>query len=197
MIDRLNVAAEMPEAVVVAMQGLPTPGLAGDAEGQQSGWQFTQGQSDDRDLKFFNALLPLLEDKFHVDHKRVYAVGLANGGFFAYLLWSERPDVLTAVAAGGCKLLPEVKLKKPMPVLHFAGENDMRVLLREQKETIEELRKVNGCSDAGVPSENGWVVYPSEKGAPVYEFIDSSGNVYSDGAVKATIAFLKERAAQR
>src|SRR5438445_13596446 len=42
-----------PEAVVVYMQGLPTPGKLTDPEGKRSGWQSGPGDQKDRDLKCF------------------------------------------------------------------------------------------------------------------------------------------------
>jgi len=42
-----------PEAVVVYMQGLNTPGKLTDPDGKKSGWQSGPGDQKDRDLKFF------------------------------------------------------------------------------------------------------------------------------------------------
>ena len=52
---------EWPEAISVSMQALPTPGRFIDFEGKESGWQLRQGHMDDRDLKFFDALLARLK----------------------------------------------------------------------------------------------------------------------------------------
>ena len=46
-----------PEAIVVYMQGLPTPGMLTDPQGLKAGWQMTEGLEGDRDLKFFDAVL--------------------------------------------------------------------------------------------------------------------------------------------
>ena len=47
---------EWPEATVVYPDGLPTPTPV-DLQGARPGWQRSPGQQDDRDLKFFDALL--------------------------------------------------------------------------------------------------------------------------------------------
>src|SRR4029079_10010630 len=44
-----------PEALVVYMQGLNTPGRLTDPEGKKPGWQSAAGFQGDRDLKFFDA----------------------------------------------------------------------------------------------------------------------------------------------
>src|SRR5262245_56435394 len=62
-----------PEAIVVYMQGLNTAGRIVDREGKQPGWQFAPGKNDDRDLKFFDAVLASLEKDYRVDKKRIYS----------------------------------------------------------------------------------------------------------------------------
>ncbi|HEV8181932.1 MAG TPA: hypothetical protein VGQ61_06135, partial [Candidatus Angelobacter sp.] len=86
-----------PGAVIVYPQGLKTPSLV-DPQGNFPGWQVRGGQTglNDRDLKFFDAMLATLRQKFPVDHERVYATGFSNGAIFTYLLWSERGKVLAA-----------------------------------------------------------------------------------------------------
>ncbi len=75
-----------PEAIVVYMQGLPTP-IYVDPQGADRGFQQTPGQLGDRDLKFFDAVLATLKSKYPVDENRVYSTGFSNGGMFTYLLW--------------------------------------------------------------------------------------------------------------
>src|ERR1043166_1066924 len=64
-----------PEAIVVYMQGLNTPGRLTDPEGQKAGWQFGIGDQGDRDLKFFDVVLSSLKGDYRVDEKRIYATG--------------------------------------------------------------------------------------------------------------------------
>lgn len=52
-----------PEALVVYPQGLPSSGKLVDREGRQAGWQFSAGQLQDRDLKFFDAVLETLKSE--------------------------------------------------------------------------------------------------------------------------------------
>lgn len=55
-----NYHTRWPEALVVYMQGLNTPGRLTDPEGRKPGWQHAAGEQDDRDLKFFDAVLASL-----------------------------------------------------------------------------------------------------------------------------------------
>ncbi len=91
-----------PEAVVVYMQGVPTPGHITDFEGKLNGWQKTVGDQNDRDLKFFDAVLATLKKEYNVDSKRVYATGHSNGGAFSYLLWEARGDQFAGFAPSAC-----------------------------------------------------------------------------------------------
>lgn len=67
-----------PEAIVVYMQDLPTPGKLGDVQGIRPGWQHDMGELGNRDLKFFDAVLGTLREKYSVDDRRVYATGFSN-----------------------------------------------------------------------------------------------------------------------
>src|SRR5262245_2152592 len=54
------------EAIVVYMQGLPTPTKT-DPKGKQPGWQYHVGDQGDRDLHFFDAVLTDLRHRYKVD----------------------------------------------------------------------------------------------------------------------------------
>ena len=159
-----------PEAIVVYMQGLKTPGTIVDPQGKWPGWQKTFGDQGDRDLKFFDAALATLKKDYNVDAKRIYATGHSNGGGFTYLLWAARGDVLAAVAPCaaaaliGNGALPDdlpaalarqaeasrrsMKNLKPKPVLHMAGEADplgeIRLAATDHRRSAEDQRLRRG-----------------------------------------------------
>src|SRR5260370_8326604 len=87
-----------PEAIVVYPQGLPTPGIIMDPKGERPGWQREPGQEHDRDLKFVDAILPKLREKYSVDPFRIYATGFSTGRIFPYLLLSPRPTPFLPLA---------------------------------------------------------------------------------------------------
>ncbi len=179
-----------PEAIVVYMQGLNTPGKLTDLEGKRPGWQFLVGEQGDRDLKFFDTVLAELKRDYKVDGKRIYATGHSNGGAFTYLLWSARGDQLAAVAPPSTT---EFVPLKPKPVLHIAGEKDPLVKFELQKETMANLRKLNQCGK-GEPWEKVCTLYPSKIGAPVVTFIHPGTHQFPTEAQALVIKFFQQHA---
>jgi polyhydroxybutyrate depolymerase len=182
-----------PEAIAVYMQGLNTPGVLTDPLGKKSGWQKTIGDKNDRDLKFFDAVLATLKKDYQVDEKRVYATGHSNGGAFTYLLWATRGDVFAAVAPSGAIARRQSGDLKPKPVLHVAGETDNLVRFEWQKLMIDSLRKLNGCAD-GTPWGQWCTLYPSKTGTPVVTYIYPGGHAFPQEAPPIIVKFFKEHA---
>lgn len=179
------------EAIVVYPQGLPTPGIVMDFEGKKPGWQREAGQENDRDLKFVDTILATLRQKYSIDETRVYATGFSNGGLFTYLLLSQRPNVFAAFAPGGSALMRSVQLTKPRPVFHYGGEKDQLARFSRQQETIEQLRKFNGCAAQGEPCGPNCTIYPSAKGAPVATFIHPFGHIYPPEVTPLIVKFFQ------
>jgi len=182
---------EWPEAISVYMEALPTPGRFIDFEGKQSGWQLRQGHMGDRDLKYFDALLARLKQDYQVDDRRVYAVGNSSGGYFTYLLWAARGDVLTAVAPVASEAADMLPALKPKPAIVIGGTNDQRVKYEWMRTTWEAVRKLNGCAAEGTPWAEQCTLFPSASGTPVVEFIHPGGHEYPKGANAAIVRFFK------
>jgi len=184
-----------PEAMVVYMQGLNTPGRLTDPEGKKPGWQSTAGAQGDRDLKFFDAVLASLKQDYRVDTKRIYASGHSNGGGFTYLLWAVRGDVFAAVAPSAAVAIRTLPLLKPKPVLHVAGEKDTLVKFEWQQQTLAGVRKLNKCGE-GQPweGEKNCTIYPSKLGAPVVTLIHPGPHSFPAGAPASIVKFFKEHA---
>jgi polyhydroxybutyrate depolymerase len=182
-----------PEAIVVYMQGLNTPCRLTDPNGEKPGWQRTVGDQDDRDLKFFDAVLASLKQDYRVDAKRIYATGHSNGGGFTYLLLAARADRFAAFAPSAAATGPGIKLSQPKPILHVAGENDPLVKFEWQQHTLEAVRKLNQCGE-GKPwtDENGCTIYESTVNAPVVTFIHSGTHAYPAKAPAIIVKFFKQ-----
>ena len=185
-----------PEAVVVYMQGLPTPGQLTDPEGKRNGWQKNAADQGGRDLKFFDAVLGSLQKECKIDPKRIYATGHSNGGGFTYLLWAERGDVFAAVAPSGALSLPALPKLKPKPLLHLAGETDPLVKFSWQEKMIQAVRKLNGCAESGLPWASAGdltgTLYPSATGAPLITLIHPGGHNFPAEAPDLIVRFFKE-----
>jgi len=186
---------QWPDAIVVYMQGLPTPGQISDPDGKKAGWQKEKGDQEDRDLKFFDDVLKSLKADYKVDEKQIYAMGHSNGGSFTYLLWAERPDILAAVAPSGAAALKNRNSLKPKPMLHVAGDNDPLVKYAWQKLMIDAVMKTNECGE-GVPWEEKCTQFPSKIGTPVVTFVTSSGHKFPVEAPALIVKFFKQHQQQ-
>ncbi len=187
-----------PEAVVVYMQGLPTPGQLTDPEGKKNGWNSKYGDSDNRDLKFFDAVLSSLQKEYKIDPKRIYSTGHSNGGWFTYLLWAERGDLFAAMAPSGALSRDGLPHMKPKPVLHVAGETDPLVKYVWQDWMMQADRKLNGCAELGTPWASAGdltgTIYSSATGTPFISLIHPGGHTYPQKAPALIVRFFKENA---
>ncbi len=180
-----------PEAIVVYMQGLNTPGKLTDPEGKKPGWQPAQGEQGDRDLKFFDDVLATLKEKHKVDERRIYSTGHSNGGGFTYLLWAERPAVFAAVAPSAAAGHRGMKALKPKPVMHIAGEQDKLVKYEWQQLMMTRLKALNECGD-GTEWGKNCTLYPSKSGNPVVTLIHPGAHGYPAEAPELIVKFFKE-----
>ena len=182
-----------PEAIVVYMQGLNTPGVLFDPHGKLSGWHFVGGSQGDRDLKFFDHVLATLCQEDRVDEKRIYATGHSNGGYFTYLLWAARGDRLAACAPTAASAIPVLARLKPKPVLHIAGRNDLSVKFEWQQRSLDRLCELNECG-TGQPWDGGeyCTLYPSKIHAPVVTCIHPDGHGNPPDASAMIVKFFQE-----
>lgn len=184
-----------PEAIVVYLQGLNTPGRLTDPEGKKTGWQHAAGDQGDRDLKFFDAVLARLQTDCRVDTKRIYATGHSNGGAFTYLLWAERGDVFAAFAPSAAAAARTLAQLKPKPVLHVAGRKDALVKFEWQEQTMTALRRRHQCGE-GRPWEGrpDCTLYPSALNAPVVTYIHPGPHTFPAAAPALIVQFFQQHA---
>jgi polyhydroxybutyrate depolymerase len=182
---------EWPEAIVVYMQGIPTPGRLTDQEGTLNGWQHDPGDHDDRDLKFFDAVLATLKMDYQIDESRVYATGHSNGAAFTCVLWVARGDELAAIAPSG-GFSRSARSAKPKPVLHIAGEKDPLVRFAVQKIAMNAVRRINGCDGEAKEWAKNCLEYPSSQGTPFVAFIHPGDHQYPAEAPALIVKFFKQ-----
>lgn len=179
-----------PEAVVVYPQGLPT-NPAEDPEGY--GWIYKPGDADGlRDVKFVDAMLATMHQKFPVDDQRVYATGFSNGAMFSYVLWGARTNVFAAFAIVSGRIPDNVHLSVAKPLLAVAGQQDRTVIFKDQLKSIAAARELDGAEGEGKACGGECMNYASSKGTPVVTFIHGGGHVYPPGTPYITVLFFKE-----
>lgn len=179
-----------PEAIVVYPQGLPTVSKV-DPQGVRPGWQMEAGAYSDRDLKFFDAMLATLRQKYAVNDQRIYATGFSNGAIFSYLLWAERGKVLAAFGICAGRLMASEHLTEPRSVLVIGGQADPILPFSDQEQAIEAARQVDGATGPGQPCGPQCTLYPSSSHTPVVTRIHPGGHVYPPWAAPAFVEFFK------
>ena len=90
-------------------------------------WGLLPNRIDD-DLALFDALFAKVSAAYRVDPKRIYVLGMSNGGYFAHLVAKERSNVVAAVAAHsgalGLQTLGGVNAARKFPVMIVHGGQD-------------------------------------------------------------------------
>jgi polyhydroxybutyrate depolymerase len=185
-----------PQAICVYMEGLPTK-TTRDPEGKRNGWQRFGGENDDRDLKFFDAVLESLLKEDRGDADRVFITGHSNGASFTQTIWAERGNFLAAVAPSAGGSVRQTRNITALPSMHIAGTNDLIVDYSQQKELMTRVREVNGCEGEGILREDGCREYASKSGNPCVEYVHEGGHQYPAEAPGLIVKFFKQHARKR
>jgi polyhydroxybutyrate depolymerase len=188
------------EAFIVCPQALPAP-VRRDPQGNLPAWQIRTDSLNNRDLKFFDAILKTLREQHQIDEKRVYVTGHSNGGFFTYLLWAERGDQLAAIAPSASHanaIRARLSSLRPLPIMHIAGEQDTTIPFRNQRQSMDAIKQSLQCEPEGklwakVGSLTA-TLYPSRKGVPFVEVIHPGDHKYPGDAPALIVRFFKELA---
>ncbi len=86
MLRRYHLQQLWPEAIVVYPQGLNTPGRLTDRKEKKPRLAAQREHGEDRDLKYFDAVLADLKKDYKVDDKRIYSTGHSNGGGYVFIM---------------------------------------------------------------------------------------------------------------
>lgn len=192
-VRKYHVNTLWPQAISIYPQGLPTIGALTDPDGKRNGWQKDVGDYNDRDLKFFDAMLKWVHGKAIVNDKAIFSLGHSNGGSFTYLLWKARPDVMRAIAPSGAGGASS-RGTKPIPVFQTTGQNDPLVKFPLQKRAVEYVKKIDECEPTGKKLDDHMTRWDSKVGAPVVWYVFDGGHEYPEDALQKSVDFLKEYA---
>ena len=136
-----------------------------------------------QDMQFLHRMLDRLATNYPVDTRRIYAVGLGEGGFMAIRMGCNMADRIAAIAVVGAAM-PRMQScipSRPLPALLMNGTDDpvvpydggrykdgmMRLLSAE--DSAKEWARLNHCSEK--PSESKLPALPGGgKDTKVYLF---------------------------
>ena len=85
--------------------------------------------SGSEDVAFIRALIEHLKQRLSVDARRIYAIGMSNGGMMSHRLACELSDQLAGIAAvAGTDATSSCQPRRPIPVLMIHALDDDHVL---------------------------------------------------------------------
>jgi polyhydroxybutyrate depolymerase len=91
-------------------------------------WNDSRGLSPADDVGFVRLLIEQLQHSYKIDHKRIYATGISNGGFFSMRLACDLSQKIAAVAAVAATmpepLVPLCKPSEPVSAMFIHGTKD-------------------------------------------------------------------------
>jgi len=193
--QQMHIQTIWKEAIVVYPQGLTGRPVKNDTEGKKTGWQIVANQTDgdvqNKDLDFFDAMLSTMKQKYSVDADRIYSTGFSNGAIFSFLLWAERSNIIAAIGeCAGCIAEGET-LTTARAALAIAGTADTTNPFANQQQSIEKARVVDNATGNGQPCGQYCTLYPSTTQTPVKTLIHPGGHIYPPWAPAEIVKFFK------
>lgn len=77
------------------------------------------------DVEFTSKILDDLAETAKIDTNRVFATGISDGAMMCYLLAARLSDRIAAIApVSGTLEVDDIRLRRPVPILHFHGTAD-------------------------------------------------------------------------
>jgi len=118
----INSIAERENFIVVYPQG---SSFFGYSHWNVGGW--TNSSSVD-DVGLIDFLIELISQEYNINHDRIYATGMSNGGFFSFLLGCQLSEKFAAVASVTGSMTNETfnecNPQREVPVLQIHGTDD-------------------------------------------------------------------------
>lgn len=127
-------------------------------EGIGTGERAWAGPDDERDLRFVDDLLSVIDQKVGIDLTRVYAAGFSNGSGFVWMLECSRADRFAGFGHVQQSMAEEVyqrcKPSKHVPTIWIHGDADPKAVWEGNNQTIgvprtiDYLLSLHGCDPA-------------------------------------------------
>lgn len=177
-----------PEATVVYPQGLDVQLLGKKAPG----WQIAPKTLDNRDVKFYDALLKKVEKDFQGDSHRIYTCGMSNGAIFSYVLLAERGKDFAAAAPVAGFAPPAFKGAPAVPILITHGTQDPLLKFQMAERSRDVALSNNGSGKTEKEWQPGYVLYtPVSRGNEVVWHVHDGGHTWPSGTTEAIVKFFK------
>lgn len=132
-------------AIFVAAEGL----TGGNGEASGPGWWNT----DNRDMKFLDAMLAKLNAGLCVDSSRIFSTGFSFGGMMSYSVGYEY-TIFRAIApcSGDLQVIPHEETNKaPLPIMAFHGDKDDFVTTARGRAARDKYVARNQCGSMTMP----------------------------------------------
>jgi polyhydroxybutyrate depolymerase len=147
--SKMNDKADEAGFIVVQPDGTGSPVSwnAGDACCEPA-------NSDDvDDVGFMKAIAAEVATLACIDDRRIYAMGMSNGGYLSHRLACEESDFVAAIGPVVASLSPELQcdLTRAVPVMQISGSLDNGAV---NTVSFESWRDMNGCTDAAEQTYN-------------------------------------------
>jgi polyhydroxybutyrate depolymerase len=134
-------------------------GVQPDGTGEPASWNAgadccapanTEGKDD---TGLVQAIAAEIESKVCVDRKRIYSVGMSNGGYLSHRLACEESQFVAAIGpvVGSLSTELECDLERAVPVMQVSGSEDN---LASREQSFQAWRDLNGCTDEAEETYN-------------------------------------------
>jgi len=184
MASRAPVSSSWREAIVIYPNGTTRPGT-----GPGFAWQGRSGELEDRDLRFFDAMVEWLLTNGCIDQRRVFVFGYSNGAGFAYLLACERANRIAAVAIVSGRMGCMPASAKPVILTH--GVADTTIGYDQAVEAARVWSGKNSCQSPPPPARNAGCVMASGCALPLTMCTHPGGHEYDASFTQTAVEFFK------
>lgn len=125
---------------------------------------------ENADVRFFDRLHEEMSRRFDVDERRVFVIGMSNGGDFAQVLAAVRPHIAGVVAHSATRPELAEDARRPFPTLLIVGEEDP---IAEQVASDAEAYRAAGHDVRTVTTPKLGHAWSPDANAEIKEFLAS------------------------
>jgi polyhydroxybutyrate depolymerase len=105
------------------------------------------------DVGLLKAIATEIESMVCVDRKRIYSVGMSNGGYLSHRVGCEESAWIAAIGPVASSLSPELEcdLQRAVPMMQISGSEDN---LPTKEVSFQAWAELNGCTDIAEETYN-------------------------------------------